>query len=188
MQSAALKITPKSWTDEELEALPRDGHKYELLEGALIMSPVHESHASVSADIIILLGAFVHKHKLGKIYDSSTGCRLAEDLLLSPDVSFVSNARLKKIKISPDKFLVGAADLVVEVLSPSDRMTQVNRKMEHFFEHGARLAWLVNWRKQQIHIFTPDSIEALTAPDDLLTGGAVLPGFKCKLRQIFLPD
>lgn len=44
-----------------------------------------------------------------------------------------------------------------------------------------------NCRKQQVHIYTPDSIEALTDLDDTLTGGAVLPGFKCKLRKIFLP-
>jgi hypothetical protein len=42
-------------------------------------------------------------------------------------------------------------------------------------------------RKQQVLIYTADSIEALTDLDDVLTGGAVLPGFKCKLRTIFLP-
>jgi hypothetical protein len=41
--------------------------------------------------------------------------------------------------------------------------------------------------KQQVHIYTADGIEALTDLDDVLTGGAVLPGFKCKLRKIFLP-
>ena len=122
---------------------------------------------------------------LGQVFDSSIGCRLAEDLLLSPDVSFVSKERLEKIRLAPDKFLAGAPDLVVEVLSPSDRMRQVNRKLDHYFEHGARLAWLVNWPKQQVHIYTADSIESLTGLDDVLTGGLVLPGFKCKLRKIF---
>ncbi|MEO5802372.1 MAG: Uma2 family endonuclease, partial [Verrucomicrobiota bacterium] len=76
-------------------------------------------------------------------------------------------------------------DLVIEVLSPSDRMTQINRKLDHYFEHGARLAWLINWPKQQVHIYTDDCIESLTRPNDILTGGKVLPGFKCKLGQIF---
>ncbi len=125
--------------------------------------------------------------KLGEVYDSSTGFRLAEDLLLSPDVSFVSKARLKKIELRPDRFLAGAPDLVVEVLSPSDRMAQLSRKLEHYFEHGAKLAWLVNLPKQQVRIYTADSIESLTDLDDVLAGGVVLPGFKCKLRKIFLP-
>lgn len=148
------------------------------------MSPVHENHGSICIQIAILLGTHVRQHGLGKVYDSSTGFRLAEDLLLSPDVAFVSNARLKKIFVAPDKFLKGAPDLVVEVLSPSDRMVQVNRKLDHYFEHGAKLAWLINWQKGQIHLYTPDSIEALTRPNDVLIGGKVLPGFKCKLGEM----
>src|SRR5580658_102523 len=175
------------WTDEELEALPKDGHKYELLDGELIMSPVHLNHSVVCMRMTSLLLHFVEPRGLGQLLDSSIGCRLAEDLLLSPDVSFVSKERLKKIRLAPDKFLAGAPDLVVEVLSPSDRMRQVNRKLDLYFEHGARLAWLVHWRKQQVHIYTADSIESLTGLDDVLTGGLVLPGFKCKLRKIFEP-
>jgi len=187
MQTAALTMTRKTWTDQELETLPKDGHKYELLDGDLIMSPVHENHGRICARLCAMLLNFAESRKLGDVYDSSTGFRLTKDLLLSPDVSFVSNARLKKIRLAPDKFLAGAPDLAVEVLSPSDRMAQVNRKLEHYFEHGAKLAWLVTLPKQQVHIYTADSIEALTDLDDVLTGGAVLPGFKCKLRRIFLP-
>ena len=152
------------------------------------MSPVHENHGIVCVRLISALFRFVESRRLGNVYDSSTGFRLAEDLLLCPDVSFVSNERLKKIRLAPDKFLAGAPDLVVEVLSPSDRMMQVNRKLDHYFEHGTRLAWLVNWSKQQVHIYTADSIESLTNLDDFLTGGAVLPGFKCKLCKIFQAD
>jgi len=187
MQTAAVTTKRKTWTDEELETLPKDGHKYELSDGELTMCPVYENHGAACIEISILIGVFVRRRKLGKVYDSSTGFRLTKDLLLSPDVSFVSNERLKKIEVGPEKFLAGAPDLAVEVLSPSDRMTQIHRKLEHYFEHGTRLAWLFNLRKQQVHIYTADTIEALTDLDDVLTGGAVLPGFKCKLRRIFLP-
>jgi Uma2 family endonuclease len=187
MRTTAPDSNRKIWTDEELEALPKDGHKYELLEGDLIMSPVHESHSMVCVRLSSLLLHFAEARGLGNVYDSSLGCRLAEDLLLSPDISFVSKERLKKIRVAPDKFLAGAPDLVVEVLSPSDRLRQVNRKLDLYFEHGTRLAWLVQWRKQQVQIYTADSIESLTNLDDVLTGGLVLPGFKCKLRKIFQP-
>ena len=187
MRMIAPTSKRKVWTDEELEALPKDGHKYELLEGDLMVSPVHENHSMVCMRISSALFHFVEARGLGNVYDSSLGCRLAEDLLLSPDVSFVSKERLKKIRVGPDKFLAGAPDLVVEVFSPSDRVRQVNRKLDLYFEHGTRLAWLVNWRKQQVQIYTADSIESLTDLDDVLTGGLVLPGFKCKLRKIFQP-
>lgn len=185
MAVESLTRKRRVWTDEALAALPQDGHKYELLDGNLIMSPVHTNHAGVCIRISSMLFHFVEPHGFGEVYDSSLGCRLSDKLLLSPDVSFVSKARLKKIRVAPDKFLQGAPDLVVEVLSPSDRMAQVSRKLDHYFEHGTKLVWLVNWRKQQVHIYTPDSIEALTGPNDVLTGGTVLPGFRCKLKEIF---
>ncbi len=187
MAVATFTTKRRVWTDAELEALPQNGHKKELLDGNLIMSPVHANHGSICMRIGALLLDFVQQRKLGEVYDSSTGFRLTGGLLLSPDVAFVSNARLKQILPAPDKFLQGAPDLAVEVLSPSDRMTQIHRKLEHYFEHGTRLAWLVNLPKQQVHIYTADSIEALTGPNDVLTGGAVLPGFKCKLAKLFGP-
>jgi Uma2 family endonuclease len=177
----------RDWTDEELEALPHDGQKYELLDGLLISSPAHISHSRICVRLSSLLGGFVQRHKLGEIFDPRIGCRLAPDLLLSPDVSFVSKARLAKIGIAPDKFLLGAPDLVVEVLSAGDRMTRINRKLEYYFEHGTKLAWLVNWRKEQVIIYTADSVESLTRAGDILTGGTVLPGFNCKLGEIFQP-
>ena len=73
------------------------------------------------------------------------------------------------------------------MLSAGDRMTVINRKLEHYFEFGAKLAWLVNWRKEQIIIYTSDSVESLTRPTEVLTGGGVLPGFKCKVGGIFRP-
>src|SRR5580658_9199962 len=108
MRTTALTRKRKIWTDEELEALPHNGHKYELLDGDLIMSPVHANHGLICSKIIILVGSFAHRRRLGHVYDSSTGFRLAADLLLSPDIAFVSKARLKKIGVAPDKFLAGA--------------------------------------------------------------------------------
>src|SRR5882757_543667 len=97
MPAATAPIRSKIWTDEELEALPKDGYKYELLDGELIMSPAHARHGEICMRLGSLLFNFVDRKELGKVYDSSTGFRLAPEVLLSPDVSFVNKARLKKI-------------------------------------------------------------------------------------------
>ena len=88
MRTTALTNIRKIWTDEELEALPKDGHKYELLDGELMISPVPLNHGIVCVRISSFLFHFVEARELGQVLDSSIGCRLAEDLLLSPDVSF----------------------------------------------------------------------------------------------------
>jgi Uma2 family endonuclease len=185
MAAAIFTKKKRNWTDQELEALPKDGYKYELLDGELISSPGYANHGLIGARLGALLLKFVDRHKLGDVYDSSTGFRLAPDVLLSPDVSFVSKARLKKILIAPDKFLLGAPDLAIEVLSPSDRLKQVHRKLDRYFEHNVRLVWWVDWTKEQVHIYTPDSVSALTRSTDTLSGGDILPGFRCRLSRIF---
>jgi Uma2 family endonuclease len=185
MKTAIVTPKRKIWTDAALEALPKDGDKYELLDGALIMSPVQANHGTICVRMSSLLFSFVQRRKLGEVYDSNTGFRLSDNLVLSPDISFVSKTRLKKIPIAPDKFLYGAPDLAVEVLSPSDRLREVHRKLDRYFEHRTSIVWWVDWKKEQVHIYTPDSIEALTRPNDLLTAGDLLPGFKCRLTRIF---
>jgi len=80
MQTAALTMTRKTWTDGELETLPRDGHKYELLDGDLIMSPVYANHGKICMRIGAMLFNFAESRKLGEVYDSSTGFRLTDDL------------------------------------------------------------------------------------------------------------
>jgi Uma2 family endonuclease len=175
----------KIWTDRDLEALPKDGYKRELIDGKIIMSPVHANHGIICIRLASLLFHFVARRKLGEVLDSSTGFRLSQKVLLSPDISFVSKATLKKIFAGPDKFFTGAPDLAIEVLSPSDRMKEVYRKIDLYFEHGTRMAWLIDWKKEQIHIYTTDQIEALTRPQDVLSGSTVLPGFKCRLNRIF---
>jgi Uma2 family endonuclease len=187
MSTPSLTRTRKTWTDKELEALPQNGYKYELLEGNLTLSPAHANHGVICSRLVALLYPFVQRHKLGQVYDSSTGFRLSDELLLSPDVSFVSKARLKKILVAPDKFLYGAPDLAIEVISPSDRMRELHRKLDHYFAYGTRAVWWVNWKLEQVHIYTPDTVEARTHADEVVSGADILPGFNCRLSRIFQP-
>jgi Uma2 family endonuclease len=187
METATLVASPKRhWTDKELMSLPKDGRKYELIEGDLLMSPVGMTHSDVCINISTLLTVFVRPRKLGKVFDSSMGYRLSRTVLLSPDVSFVSNARLAEILVAPDKFLYGAPDLVVEVLSPTDSLKLIEDKLDRYFEHGTRLAWVVDCRGRTVSVRTTDGITKLAKPGDVLTGGEVLPGFRCRLRRIFV--
>ncbi len=62
---------------------------------------------------------------------------------------------------------------------------ELHRKLDLYFEHGTRLAWVVNWKIEQVHIYRPDSIHALTRPSEVLAGEEVIPGFKCRLSRLF---
>jgi len=189
METATIFYSDKSrWTDNELMSLPRDGRKYELIEGELLMSPVGRTHSLICLRLATLLVRFVEKKRLGEVFDSSMGFRLSPKILLSPDVSYVSKARLKKIMAAPEKFLYGAPDLAVEVLSPGDPRDMIERKLGKYFQHGTRLAWVVDPKRQTVIVHSLDAVTKLTAPANTLTGGEVLPGFKCRLRDVFKLD
>jgi len=187
METAILVPSKKRyWTDNELMSLPKDGRKYELIDGDLLMSPVGMTHSDVCINLSTLSNNFVCRKRLGKVFDSSIGYRLSRTVLLSPDVSFVSKVRLTEIMVAPEKFLYGAPDLAVEVLSPSDTLKIIEDKLDKYFEHGTRLAWILDYKRKSVSVHTLDGITRLTKPGEWLTGGEVLPGFKCRLRQIFV--
>lgn len=166
-------------------SLPKNGHKYELLDGDLLMSPVGFAHTVICGRLLTMLTVFVERRKLGVVCDSSAGYRLSPKLLLSPDVSFVSNERLAEIRVAPEKFLHGVPDLAVEVLSPSDTVTIIEKKLDKYFEHGPELTWLVDPQRKAVSVYTLAGITRLTKLSDVLTGGEVLRGFQCRLSRLF---
>ena len=82
-----METAVKVWTDEELMALPKDGYKRELLHGEIIMSPDGSEHGMICVRLAAELQVYVRRHRLGAVFDSSTGFRLTPDDLLSPDVA-----------------------------------------------------------------------------------------------------
>src|SRR5579862_4240659 len=101
-------VSPKRrWTDQKLMALPRDGRKRELLGGELVVSPTGVQHGCVSVRLVVALGQFVSKQRLGLVVDSSTGFRMKSSDCLSPDVSFVRMQRVRSQGGITPKFFQG---------------------------------------------------------------------------------
>ncbi len=71
-----MESTIKIWTDQELMALPKDGYKRELLQGEIIMSPAGSERGIIAVALGAELRAYARRHKLGAVFDSSTGFRL----------------------------------------------------------------------------------------------------------------
>lgn len=128
-----VATTTQHVTDEDLLRMPRDGQKYERVDGQIRVSPAGFRHGAVIARLTIRLGAFVAEHRLGHVVDSSTGFRWPgrhadrPDNVRSPDISFVAAGRLPDER-EPDGFAALAPDLAVEVLSPGDRRGDVLEK------------------------------------------------------------
>jgi Uma2 family endonuclease len=96
------------------------------------------------------------------------------DTVRAPDVAFVSADRLPP-PAQRVFFLALAPDLVVEVLSPSDRARDVHDKMHEYLAAGVRLVWLVDPRAQRITVYLPDRTARTLGAADTLDGATSCP-------------
>jgi Uma2 family endonuclease len=171
-------------TEDDLRAMPEDGQKYELVDGEIRVSPAGDRHSVVAVRLAARLLAFVEQHRLGHVMGADAGFRLPSKNVRSPDVSFVAAGRFPN-DTPPDDWGSLAPDLAVEVLSPRDRPRYVMDKVGEYLEAGVRLVWVIDPKKERAVVYRSLSDLRELGPDDLLTGEDVLPGFSCRLRDIF---
>lgn len=186
-------VEEKIWTDDELLALPKDGNKYEVVKGELVMSPAGIDHEEIGARLTAALVNFVIPNKLGIVCTSSAGYWMKprnpqlpkKRNFLSPDVSFLAKERLRGLKRPPKKFFDGAPDLVVEILSPSDTIELLHEKIVEYFENGTRLLWVVNPAEQIALVYHSPQPDRLLRSGEVFDGEQVIPGFTLPVAELF---
>lgn len=170
-------------TAEELLAMPDDGVRHELVQGELrSMSPAGAKHGRIVMIIARELDQFVSSNGFGWVYNSDTGFVLSRnpDTVRCPDVPFVRQER----RVRADGFFEGAPDLAVEVISPTDRYSEVREKVQEYLRAGTQLVIVVDPRTQGATLYTPTGGRDLTI-DDSLHAGDVVPGWSLPLRELF---
>jgi Uma2 family endonuclease len=184
-----LYPTPGTATEKDvIKVLERENRPCELVDGTLVEKPVGYEESEIAATIIILLGSFVRRHKLGIVTGPDGSIRLFPGLLPIPGVAFASwdcfPGRKRPKAPIPDL----ATDLVVEVLSKGNTKAEMNRKLREYFEAGVRLVWMVDPNKRAVRVHTAVDQSVLLAEDQSLDGGAVLPAFVLPLNELFVKD
>jgi Uma2 family endonuclease len=186
-EATSMTTAARPLTAEQLMALPSGGWRYELVAGELkVMTPAGSRHGQIVMAIAALLGPHVRLHRLGVLFSPDTGFRLASDpdTVRAPDVAFVCAERIPESGV-PDGYFPGAPDLAVEVVSPTDRLIEVEDKVTEYFAAGARLVWVVNPKHRRVTVHALGVPPRVLGPDDRLDGGDVVPGFDCAVREIF---
>lgn len=184
----ALADSGKLMTAEELFWMPGDHKRHELVKGVLTtMPPTGFEHGAITVNVTMPVAKHVRQNNLGLVCGAETGFIVARepDTVLAPDVSFVSRARLEQFGITK-KFFPAAPDLAVEVLSPHDRVGEVDEKVEAWLNAGVRLVWIVNPKHRTITVYRSLTDITLLTENDELDGYDVVPGFRCKVAEIFI--
>ncbi|MEI6030890.1 MAG: Uma2 family endonuclease [Synechococcaceae cyanobacterium ELA739] len=167
-------------------------------QGHLInMTPTGGDTGSRNSRLLMRLLLWADRTGGWKVFDSSTGFRLPDGSVLSPDASLVSLERWQAL--SPEQrrgFPPLCPDLVVELASPSDEgptgVSALRRKMAGYQTNGAQLGWLLLPQEQVVEVWPgrQSSDGPLPEPQRLegvseLDGGMVLPGLRLDLEEIW---
>ena len=174
-------------TVEDLLRMPRDGWRYELLNGELTKTMIGSyAHGMYAGRIAGDLAAHVHERRLGETLIAEPTFLLASDPVHAriPDVAFVRAARAAAV-VDIDGAFPGAPDLAVEVVSPSDRLTQVREKALDWIARGARMVVVANPRRREAQVYRPDADVQTLRASDVLDGGDVVPGWRMPVADIF---
>jgi len=140
----------RRWTFEELAAaLPESNLPTELWDGELIMSPAPSFfHQEIVARFYKMLDAWVDRNQLGKVGIAPLDMVLSPRRAVQPDVLFVANEHLDIIR----ERVMGAADLVAEVISPDSRRRDRIDKRDRYEQHGVREYWLIDPEAQTVEV------------------------------------
>ncbi|HLF25177.1 MAG TPA: Uma2 family endonuclease [Anaerolineae bacterium] len=142
----AVRVGPQTETRKmayaDYAAMPDDGHRYQVIDGELIMTPAPSaSHQGFLLNLVRLIDAHVRAAGLGKIYFAPFDVVLSNENVVQPDLLFISKERLS---IITDANVQGAPDLVVEVLSPGTAQLDKTPKRDLYARFGVREYWLVS--------------------------------------------
>jgi Uma2 family endonuclease len=181
--------TKSEYTPEALLAMP-DGKCYELVDGQLVERNVSLLSSLVGARIISMLDSFSRPNSLGWVFAQGCGYQCFPDSprkVRRPDASFIRRDRLPLDQLEDEGYSTIPPDLVAEVVSPGDSAYDVEAKVEEYLSAGVKLVWVVYPPTRTVHIYRLDGSPSKLASTDDLTGEDILPGFRCRVADLFPP-
>jgi Uma2 family endonuclease len=155
----------------------------------VVMPPTGGETSCRNSELTTQLTIWARRDKRGRAFDSNAEYLLPDGSALSPDASWVERESLARLtREQKRKFLPVVPDFVVELVSPSDRLPVVRKKMEAWIANGVKLGWLLDPDRRSAYVYRPRrQPEKLVAPAALKGEGPVA-GFVLDLDEIWNPD
>lgn len=180
--------SPRLLTADEFARLPEppDGSKQELIRGEVIMTPPPGfEHGLVQVQIASLLNTYARTTRRGRVtVESGVVTERDPDSVRGPDAAFWSAERIP-LDQRPTGYPSTVPDLCVEVLSPSQRRSKVREKVEEYFALGVRLVWVVDPEAHTVAVYRNADAGRLLHESATLDGEDVLPGYSCRVGDLF---
>lgn len=150
-----------------------------------MMSPAGFNHGRFASKIVAALENHIAQRRLGVVTTAEAGFQLAHDpdTVRAPDVAFVREERIPRDGVKG--FFQGAPDIAVEVVSPTDRLTEVAEKVRDWLRAGCLLVWVVEPDTETVAVHDVSGKSVILTAAEAIVGADVLPGFSMSVASIF---
>ena len=174
-------------TADDLLRLYSEGVRGELIRGVLCETmPGGREHGRIAAQLCYLLVSFIRPRRLGWVMGTDAGVWLERDpdTVREPDVAFFAAGNYPA-EPGARGYAEAIPDLVVEIASPNDSAREVEDKARMWLSFGVRLVWVAYPDTRSVVAHPLGGEARALGADDTLDGGDVLPGFSCKVGDVF---
>jgi len=174
---------------EDLLTMP-DGDSFELVDGELVERNMSKWSSYVAGTIYYRLREHCDAHGLGWVYPEGTSYQCFPDApsrVRRPDVSLIRLERMSPEEAMSEGHVRLAPDLAVEVISPNDLAYEIDEKVDEYETAGVKLIWVVNPETKAVRVHRADGTVTVLREKDELDGEDVVPGFRCRVADLFLP-
>ncbi len=179
-----------SLSDDELIAISEANKpcKVERLASGeiLVMTPSGFENNLREAYVVHELFAWAEADGRGKAVSSNAGFNLPDGSTLSPDAAWVESSRLATLsKHARERFLPFAPDFLIEILSPSDSLTELDAKMEQWIANGVRLAWRIDPFCGTVAVYAPGRAPIVLTRPEAVEGTEPVAGFSLNMARVW---
>ena len=169
--STASFAAPILLTAEQFAQRPDPGYPEELVRGKIVPMPMPKPrHGQICGRAYRLFDTYIDTRDLGHLLPNDTGVitERGPDTVRGADISFYGYTRVPKGPL-PDRYLDTPPDLVLEVLSPSDRWPNVLAKVAEYLDAGTTVVIVLDDDRRLAHLYRADTAPSIFGAEDELT-------------------
>ena len=175
------------YTPQDLLEMP-DNATMELVDGRIVEKNVSIDSSEIELLFSFHIKAFLLQHPVAKVFPASLGYCCFPDApgkVRKPDTTVVSLSRLRELPDPNAGYMPIPPDLAIEVISPNDVTYETDNKLREYFAAGFPLVWVADPNTRTITVYPRGGRPVILTDEDEITAEAVLPGFRCKVRDFF---
>ncbi len=181
-----IDATSRRWTSDEVQSLPSDGHRYEVIGGELCVSPSPGfEHQWCLHQLAVEIELHLRRTEHGICVAAPLGVFLSGDTYVEPDLVVV---RRERMAILSPRGLTAAPDLVVEAISPRTKAWDLGAKQRLYEACGVRESWVLDPIERRVVVRVRAAAGLTVAADrgdGVVESPVVLPGFTVGIERLF---